>query len=104
MAPVALPDGGSFALDAFEKQSPSTEWRTERQKNILLLCVFLFVWYSYLMYNVNKVWQEVELRYQAEQRTDTEQRETAADSTDVTETGIEKVHFLACLARLTLYV
>ena len=104
MAPVALPDEGSFALNAFGKQSPSTEWRTERQNNILLFCVFLIICYSYLIYNVNTEWREAELRYQAEQRSDTEQREPAANSTNITKTGIERVPFLACLAGLTLYI
>ena len=104
MAPMALPDEGSFALNAFGKQSPSTEWRTEKQKNILLFSVFLMICYSYLIYLVNKEWREAELRYQAEQRTDTEQEETATNSTNITKTGIERVHFVACVAGLTLYI
>ena len=93
MAPVALPEEGSFALNAFGEQSPSTGWRTERQNNILLLCVLLITCYSYLTYHVKKVWREAELRYRAEQRTNTEQRERAANSTENTRTGIEKGTF-----------
>ncbi|KAK0508311.1 hypothetical protein JMJ35_009395 [Cladonia borealis] len=88
MAPVGLPDEGSFALNAFGKQSPSTEWRTERQNNILIFCVFLVACYSYLVYSVNKGWREAELRCQAKQRTDTEQREPAADSVNITKTAV----------------
>lgn len=92
MAPVAFLDEGSFALNALGKQSPSLGWRTERQNNILFFCVFLITCYSYLIYSVNKGWREVELRYQAEQPTDIEQREPAADSTNITKTGIERLH------------
>ena len=93
MAPVALPEEGSFALNAFGKQSASTGWRTEAQNNILLLCVLLIICYSYLTYHVKKVWREAELRYRAEQRTDTEQRERAANSTEIPRSGIEKCTF-----------
>ena len=103
MAPVALPDEGSFALNAFGKQSPSTEPRTERQNDLLLFCAFLIICYSYLIYNVNKKEREAEQRYQVEQRLDTEQGELEADSTNVTKTGIGRVHFHASLAGLTLY-
>ena len=98
MAPVALPDESAFALNAFGKQSPSIEWRTERQYNILLFCVFLIICYSCLIYFVNKVRREAELRYQGEQRTDTERREKAVNGTRITKTGIERVFFLACVA------
>ena len=97
MAPVGLPDEGSFALNAFEKHSLSTELRTERQNGLLLFCAFFIICYSYLIYNVTKKEREAELRYQVEQRLDTEQGEPSADSTNVRETGIGRVYFHALL-------
>ena len=93
MAPVALPEEGSFALNAFGKQLPSTGWRLERQNNILLLCVLLITCYSYLTYHVKKVWREADLRYREKQWTDTEQRERAGNSTEITRNGIDKGTF-----------
>lgn len=104
MAPVAILDEGSFALNSLGKQSPSTEWRTESQNKILLFCVFLIICYSYLISFFNKEWRQAELRYQTDQRTDTEQKEAAADRESIMETGIEKAHLLACVAGLTLYI
>ena len=104
MAPVALLDEGSFALNSLGKRSPSTEWRTEPQKIILFFSVFLIICYSYLIYLVNKECREPELRYQAEQGSDTEQKEVSVKSKSITRTGIEKVYLLACVAGLTLYI
>ena len=100
---MGLPDEGSFALNAFGKQLPSTESRTERQNDLLLFCAFLIICYSYLIYNVNKKERETKLRHQVEQQLDTEQGELDADSTNITKTGIGMLYFHASVAGLTLY-
>lgn len=104
MAPVALLDEGSFALNSLGKQSQRTQWRTESHNKILLFSVFLIICYSYLIYVVNKEWRERELRDQAEQRTDAKQKEAPAKSKSIMRTGIEKVYLLACVTGLTLYI
>ena len=90
MAPVALLDEGSFVLNSLGKQSPSIEWRTESQSKILLFSVFLILCYSYLIYSLNKEWQQAKLRYQADKRTDTEQKEAAVDRKSITGAGMRK--------------
>ena len=104
MAPVALLDEGSFALNSLGKQSPSTEWRTESQNKILLFSVFLIICYSYLIYFLNKEWRQAELRYQADHRTDTEQEEAPANRKSIMRTGTQNLYLLACVAGLTLYI
>lgn len=104
MAPVVLPDEDSSALNGFEKQSPNTEWRTKRQNSMLLFSVFLIICYSYLVYRVNKERRKAELQYQAEQRPSNKHREAAVNDTNNSETGIERVLFLACITGLTLCI
>ena len=91
MAPVVLPDEGSFALKAFEKQSPNSEWRTKRKHSTLLFAVFFIICYSYLVYRVNKERRKAELQYQAEQRSSNKHRAAAVKDTNNSETGIERV-------------
>ena len=104
MAPVVLPDEGSFAINAFGKQSPSSEWRTKRQNSMLLFALLFIICYSYLVYRVNKERREVGLQYQAEQRSSNKHREAAFNDTNNSETGIERVLFVVCIAGLTLCV
>ena len=100
MAPVALLDEGSFALNSFGKQSPSTEWRTESHIKLLIFSVFLILCYSYLIYVVNMGWRQPELRDKAKQRKDSKQKEAAAKIKSIMRTGIKKVSLLAYVAGL----
>ena len=104
MAPVVLPDEGSFALKAIEKQSPNSDWRTKRQNSMLLFAVFFIFCYSYLIYRVNKERREAELLCQAEQRASNKHRIAAVNDTNNSETGIRMVLSLACIAGLTLCI
>ena len=104
MAPVAILDEGSFALNFLGKQSPSTGGRTESQNKILPFSVFLIICYSYLIWFLNKEWKQAKLQYQADQRTDTEQKEAAVDRESIMKIGIKKAYLLACVAGLTLYI
>ena len=91
MAPVVLPDEGSFALKAFEKQPPNSQWRTKRKNSTLLFAVFFIICYSYLVYRVNKERRKAELQHQAEQRSSNKLRAAAVYDTNNSENGIARV-------------
>ena len=104
MAPVVLPDEGSFALKAFDKQSSNSEWRTKTKDSTLVFAVLFVICYSYLVYRVNKERQKAQLQYKAEQRSSNQHRAAAINDTNKSETGIERVAPLACIAGLTMCI